>query len=192
MLVPAVGTFQRSENHWFLPNTAARDQASGHGRRPAMIPQRERERERERERRTIGSVVIMWHTAPWTTRIARHCLFTKLKLIRNVCSSCGTLTEQVTRNPRFYCNLISPAFWSYDLPLVPSVLELPSKQVGPEVWEMLIYNIRVQGMEHIWEQRGGWPAVRLFHRNMQSWANTIVRFYREDTWQENKSIKLWH
>ena len=59
--------------------------------------------ERERERRTIRSVVIMWHSASRPTRIARHRSFIKLKCIRNVCSSCGTLAEQVTHNPRFYC-----------------------------------------------------------------------------------------
>ena len=47
--------------------------------------------------RTIGSVVIMWHLASCTTHIARHCSFIKLKFIRNVCSSCGTLEERVTR-----------------------------------------------------------------------------------------------
>ena len=41
-----------------------------------------------------------------TTRtiwIARHHSFMELKFIRNVCSSCRTLTEQVSRDPRFYC-----------------------------------------------------------------------------------------
>ena len=55
--------------------------------------------------RTIGSVVIMWHSTSRTTRITRHHSFSKFKFIRNVCSSCGTLTEQVTPNPRFYWNL---------------------------------------------------------------------------------------
>ena len=40
----------------------------------------------------------------YTTRIARHRLFIKLKFIRNVCLSCRTLTEQVTHNPKFYRN----------------------------------------------------------------------------------------
>ena len=53
--------------------------------------------------RTIGSVVIMWHLTSLTTRVARHYSFIMLTFIRNVCSSCGTLTEQVTPNPRFYC-----------------------------------------------------------------------------------------
>ena len=60
----------------------------------------------ERERRTIGSVVIFWCSVSHTTRISRHCSFIKLKFIRNICSSCGTLTEQVTHNPRFYCTLL--------------------------------------------------------------------------------------
>ena len=38
-----------------------------------------------------------------TTSTARHHSFIKLKFIRNVCSFCGTLTEQVTLNPRFCC-----------------------------------------------------------------------------------------
>ena len=37
-----------------------------------------------------------------STRITRHHSFIKLKCIRNVCSACRTLTEQVTPNPRFY------------------------------------------------------------------------------------------
>ena len=51
---------------------------------------------------TIGSVVIMPCLASHTTSIARHWSFIKLKFIRKVCSSCRTLAEQVTRNPRFY------------------------------------------------------------------------------------------
>ena len=31
------------------------------------------------------------------------CLFIKLKFIRNVCSSCRTVAEQVICDPRFYC-----------------------------------------------------------------------------------------
>ena len=52
--------------------------------------------------RTIGSVV-MWHSASRTTHIARQCSFIKLKFIRKVCSPWGTLTDQVTCNPRFHC-----------------------------------------------------------------------------------------
>ena len=52
--------------------------------------------------RTIGSAVIMWRSASCTIHIARHRWCIKLKCIRNVCLSCGTLAEQVPRNPRFY------------------------------------------------------------------------------------------
>ena len=65
----------------------------------------------ERERKNIGSVVIMWHSASHTARIARGCLFIKLKFIRNFCSSCGTLIKQVTRNPRFYGTKRSKKDW---------------------------------------------------------------------------------
>ena len=54
-------------------------------------------------RRTFGSVVIVWCSASRMSHIARHCSFIKLKLTRNVCLSCGTVAEQVTCNPRFYC-----------------------------------------------------------------------------------------
>jgi hypothetical protein len=37
------------------------------------------------------------------TRIARHHSFIKLKFIKNFCSSCKTLTDQITRNPRYPC-----------------------------------------------------------------------------------------
>ena len=53
--------------------------------------------------RCRGSVGIMWCSASHTPHTARHHSFIKLKFIRNVCLSCGTLVEQVTRNPRFYC-----------------------------------------------------------------------------------------
>ena len=56
----------------------------------------------KRERRTIGSIVVMWHLVSHTILIVIHHSFIKLKFIRNVCSSCGTLAEQVTRNARFY------------------------------------------------------------------------------------------
>ena len=49
-----------------------------------------------RERRVIGSVVITWRLASHTTCIKRHPSFIKLKFIRNVCLSCGTLAEKVT------------------------------------------------------------------------------------------------
>ena len=39
----------------------------------------------QRISRTIGSVVITWHSASCTTRIARYRLFFKLKFIRNIC-----------------------------------------------------------------------------------------------------------
>ena len=58
---------------------------------------------REKERRTTGLVVIMWHSASHTTPIVRRRSFIKLKCIRNVCPSWGTLAEQVTPNPRFSC-----------------------------------------------------------------------------------------
>ena len=51
--------------------------------------------------RTTGSVVITWHSGTRTTRIARRRSFIKLKFIRNVCWSHGTLTEQVPRNQSF-------------------------------------------------------------------------------------------
>ena len=53
--------------------------------------------------RTIGSAAIMWHWVSHTTYVARPRLFIKLKWITNGGSSCGTLTEEVTRNPRFCC-----------------------------------------------------------------------------------------
>jgi hypothetical protein len=39
----------------------------------------------------------------FSTRIAKHRLFIKLKLLQNFCSSCKTLADQVAHNPRFYC-----------------------------------------------------------------------------------------
>jgi hypothetical protein len=51
-------------------------------------------------------LVITWH---WqtkriaNTRIARPRSFIKLKFINNFCSSCKTLADQVTRNPRYHC-----------------------------------------------------------------------------------------
>ena len=53
--------------------------------------------------RTIGSVMITWHLGSHTTPTARRRLFIKLKFIKNICSPWGTLTEQVARNPKFYC-----------------------------------------------------------------------------------------
>ena len=64
-----------------------------------------RDRKTEREGRITGSVVITWYSTSRTTHIARLCSLIKLKFIRNVCSSFGTLAEQVTCNPRFYCIL---------------------------------------------------------------------------------------
>ena len=61
--------------------------------------------------RPVGSVVIMWHSALCTTRIARHRSLIKLKFIRSVCLSCRTLAEQVTHNPRFYCILLRRWNW---------------------------------------------------------------------------------
>ena len=48
-------------------------------------------------------ILIMWCSGSHTTCIARHRSFVKLKFTRNACSFWGTLTEQVTCNPRFYC-----------------------------------------------------------------------------------------
>ena len=62
-----------------------------HRRWSSTVSQRERD---------IGSVVIMGPSASRTTLIPAHHLFIK---IRNVCSSCATLAEQVTHIPRFYC-----------------------------------------------------------------------------------------
>ena len=77
------------KNYWFLLNTVAWDQPSKHGRRSATIPQQ------ERETRTIGSIVIMWHSESGTAHIIRHHLFIKLKFITNVCSSCRTLQNKL-------------------------------------------------------------------------------------------------
>ena len=105
-LVPVVGTFQCSEKslvstkHLGLKPSIWACETITHN--PAAR-ERKRERHRETERRTIGSVVIMWCWAACTIPIARHSSFIKLKFIRNVCSSWGTLSEQVTCNPRFYC-----------------------------------------------------------------------------------------
>ena len=44
--------------------------------------------------RTIGSLVIMWCSAI-TELLIKHCLSTKLRFIRHVCSSCGTLAEKL-------------------------------------------------------------------------------------------------
>ena len=85
------------KNHWFLPDTAAWDGASKHGRQSPTILQWERENH--------WLIAIMWHLSSPTTCIARHCSFIKLKLIRNVCLSCGTLAEQVNPHQRFYCNV---------------------------------------------------------------------------------------
>jgi hypothetical protein len=38
-----------------------------------------------------------------STRIAKHRSIIKLKFLKNFCSSCKTLADQVARNPRFYC-----------------------------------------------------------------------------------------
>jgi hypothetical protein len=38
-----------------------------------------------------------------STHIAKHCSFIKSKFLQNFCSSCKTLANQVTRNPRFNC-----------------------------------------------------------------------------------------
>ena len=84
------------------------DRASEHGRGSPTIQQCEREREKER---TIGSVVIMWHSASPTTLTARRRSFIKLKFIRNVCSSWWTLREQVTHNPRVYCICLLKVKW---------------------------------------------------------------------------------
>lgn len=37
--------------------------------------------------------------------------------------------------------------------------------------------IQGKGMGYIWEQRGKWPAVS-YYKNMQSGANTSVKFYK--------------
>ena len=63
----------------------------------------------KRVSRTIGLDVITWRPVSPTAHIARHRSFIKLKFIGNACSSCGTLAEQVTRDPRFYC-ICSMAF----------------------------------------------------------------------------------
>ena len=42
-----------------------------------------------------------------STRIAKHRSFIKLKFLQNFCSSCKTLADQVARNLRFYCILLS-------------------------------------------------------------------------------------
>lgn len=82
-------------------------------------------------------------------------------------------------------NPVSPSFWSYNLPLVPSILEFSSKQVGPGVRECRCRVppqwSRGKGMEHIGEHRGGWPAGCLSQRNVPFRANTIVRLCKEDT-----------
>ena len=103
----SVGTFQRSKKSLISAKHCGLRQSI---RAWETITRNPAERERERERgRIIGSVVIIRHLASHTTWIARHRSFIKLKFIRNVCSSCGTLTEQVTCNPRFYC--ISRWWW---------------------------------------------------------------------------------
>ena len=48
-----------------------------------------------------------------STRIAKHRSFIKLKFLQNFCSSCKTLADQVSRNPRFYCTyiIVNEHFW---------------------------------------------------------------------------------
>ena len=97
------------KNRWFLPDTADSEHGSMGASEYGSIWAWETithnptasEWERERRERTIGSVVIMCHSASHTPVATGHS-FIKLKFIRNVCPSCGILTEQVTCNPRFY------------------------------------------------------------------------------------------
>ena len=95
-LMPVWTPFNILENHWFLPNTTAWDQTSEHERWSPTIPQWKTEKKE--------------HLASRTIHIARHHSFVKLKSIGNYCSSCGTLSEQITHNPRFYCISVHSEF----------------------------------------------------------------------------------
>ena len=46
-----------------------------------------------------------------STRIAKHRSIIKLKFLQNFCLSCKTLSEQVARNPRFYCMYVCMNEW---------------------------------------------------------------------------------
>ena len=46
--------------------------------------------------RTVGSVVIMWLSASSSTHTARYRSCIRLKYTRNVCLSCGTLTDRTS------------------------------------------------------------------------------------------------
>ena len=137
-LIPIIGTFQHSEKSWISqtlrPQTEHRSMGDDHW--SPTIPQQERERERERERRTIGSVVIMWHLASGTTRIARHHSFIKLKFTRNVCPSCRTLTEQFLTIPGF------------------TVLPFPCKKI------MHLYPFAMWFLVFLWEEYSSHLTVR--------------------------------
>ena len=74
--------------------------------------------------RTIGSVVIMWHSASRTTCIARHRSFIKLKFIRNVCLSLDAWVAQSMKHPTFARVMVS-----WFVSLSPTLGSVPTPQI---------------------------------------------------------------
>ena len=128
-LVPVVGTFQCSEKS--LISAKHHGPRPKHGRMSPTILQREREKERKNHWLSCDHVTFGIAYYLYCKTLLIHQV--KIQVIRNVFLSCRTLTEQVTRNPRFYC------IWLHCLQICPDLGWEDESQWGEAISPMIKY-----------------------------------------------------